>query len=85
MGNTVMTPNKSFNQRTRTWRSRETINPKRYSPTTTTFSSLPGPNAITDLYLLALAVSQHGQFATLDTRIDPSNVPGGPQAYTLIS
>ena len=39
---------------------------------------------LTDLYLLALAISRQGKLATLDQRIDPSLVPGGIQAYCLL-
>ena len=45
---------------------------------------LPRSQKLTDIYLLALAVSQKGYLATLDSRIDPSIVPGGAEAYTLI-
>jgi hypothetical protein len=49
-------------------------------------SSLEGvrPRALTDLYLLALAVHHGAAFATLDARIKPDLVPGGPAAYTVI-
>lgn len=43
-----------------------------------------GPRALTDLYLLALAVHHGAVFATLDTRIRPELVPGGPAAFGLI-
>ena len=46
--------------------------------------TIPGPKAITDLYLLALAVKHHGKFASLDASIDPSLVPGGMQAFHLV-
>ena len=39
---------------------------------------------LTDVYLLALAVHRGGGLATLDSRIDPSQVPGGQQALVLI-
>ncbi len=39
---------------------------------------------LTDLYLLGLAVSRQGRFATLDARVDPERVPGGSRAYYLI-
>ncbi len=39
---------------------------------------------LTDIYLLALAVHRGGGFATLDSRIDPSRVPGGPGTLVLI-
>jgi len=37
---------------------------------------LLGPRQITDAYLLALAVSHGGRFATFDQRIGPNLVPG---------
>jgi uncharacterized protein len=43
--------------------------------------TLPGAMAITDLYLLALAVKHGTRFATFDARIDASLIPGGPKAY----
>lgn len=51
--------------------------------------ALPSLQSVTsrqlrDVYLLALAVHRGGGFATLDTRIDPSRVPGGPQALVPI-
>lgn len=39
---------------------------------------------LTDIYLLALAVHRGGGFATLDSRIDPSPVPGGSQALVVV-
>ena len=39
---------------------------------------------LTDVYLLALAVHRGGGLATLDSRIDPSQVPGDQQALVLI-
>ena len=39
---------------------------------------------LTDIYLLALAVQRGGGFATLDSHIDPSRVPGGPRTMVLI-
>lgn len=46
--------------------------------------ALPTSKALTDYYLLALAVKQGGRFATFDARIDASRIPGGPAAYHLI-
>jgi toxin-antitoxin system PIN domain toxin len=43
-----------------------------------------GPRALTDLYLLALAVHHGVTFATLDARIQPELVPGGPAAFGVI-
>jgi len=48
------------------------------------FPNLPGSKHLTDLYLLALAVSHEGRFATLDERIDPGLVPGGKQACFIL-
>lgn len=39
---------------------------------------------LTDLYLLALAVRHTGSFVTLDSRIDPNQVPGGRKALVVI-
>ena len=49
--------------------------------------SLKGVTArqLTDIYLLALAVYHGGCMATLDVRLDPSQVPGGSQALVLVS
>ena len=41
--------------------------------------------ALTDLYLLAVAVHHGAAFATLDARIKPDLVPGGRAAYIVIS
>jgi len=49
-----------------------------------TFPRLSGARNLTDLYLLALAVSREATFATLDRRIDPGSVNGGPSAYFLV-
>jgi uncharacterized protein len=43
-----------------------------------------GTRALTDLYLLALAVHHGVRFATLDARINPGLVPGGTAAYLVI-
>ena len=43
-----------------------------------------GPRVLTDLYLLSLAVHYGIKFATLDARIQPGMVPGGPTAFVLI-
>jgi toxin-antitoxin system PIN domain toxin len=48
------------------------------------FPALSGAMALTDLYLLALAVKHGGRLATFDAGIDPTLIPGGPQAYCLI-
>jgi toxin-antitoxin system PIN domain toxin len=50
-----------------------------------TFPSLPAAKDLTDIYLLALAVKHRARFATFDAGIDPSLVPGGPQALHLIT
>ena len=51
-----------------------------------TLPSLEGITSkqLTDVYLLALAVHRGGGSATMDSRIDPSRVPGGRQALVLI-
>jgi toxin-antitoxin system PIN domain toxin len=48
--------------------------------------SLRGVTAkrLTDVYLLALAVRHGGRLATLDGRVDPALVPGGPQALLVV-
>jgi toxin-antitoxin system PIN domain toxin len=48
------------------------------------FPSLPGSRHLTDLYLLGLAVKRGGRFATFDTGLDASLIPGGPAACYLI-
>lgn len=48
------------------------------------FPALPVAKHLTDLYLLALAVKHGGLLATFDRHIDPSLVPGGPNAFHLI-
>lgn len=48
------------------------------------FPVLGTPKQITDVYLLALAVSRSVKFATLDARIKPDIVPGGENAHYLI-
>jgi toxin-antitoxin system PIN domain toxin len=52
----------------------------------TRVSDLSGvsPKTLTDLYLLALAVSNGGKLATLDQRIDPRRVPGGTKALVQV-
>jgi toxin-antitoxin system PIN domain toxin len=42
------------------------------------------PKQLTDCYLLALAASKGGQFATFDKRIDPSFVKGGEKAILTL-
>jgi len=49
------------------------------------FPSLPKSKALTELYLLGLAVKHGGRFATFDENIDASLVPGGSAAFHLIS
>jgi hypothetical protein len=46
--------------------------------------TLQDSKSTTDLYLLALAVKNKGQLATLDSRIKSSNVNGADKAYLLI-
>lgn len=50
------------------------------------FPSLDGisSKALTDLYLLALAVRHKGRFITFDTRVDPASIPGGTKAFHCI-
>ena len=48
------------------------------------FTERTSHKAITDLYLLALAVERRGKLATLDTRIDPTCVVGGSAALEMI-
>jgi toxin-antitoxin system PIN domain toxin len=40
---------------------------------------------LTDIYLLALAARNGARFLTLDRRIDPTLMPGGPAAYVQLS
>ena len=47
-------------------------------------SKLQNHNQITGSYLLALAVHRGGQLATLDAKLSPTAVPGGPAALSLI-
>ncbi len=49
------------------------------------FSELPISKNITDYYLLASAVANKAQLATLDKRIDPSAIKGGESALCLIA
>jgi hypothetical protein len=49
------------------------------------FPRLPAATQLTDVYLLALAVSRHARLATFDRNLDASCVPGGPAAYHLIA
>jgi len=48
------------------------------------FPALPSSQKLTDLYLLALAVSHTAVFATFDRRIDPGCIPDGPAAYLVL-
>lgn len=43
-----------------------------------------GPQQLTDVYLLALAVRHHGAFVTFDRRLDPACVRGGATALEVI-
>lgn len=49
------------------------------------FPVLAGPRALTDVYLLALAVKNGGRLVTFDRRIDANSVPGGSRALQLLS
>ena len=44
-----------------------------------------GPQQITDIYLLGLAVKHGGRLATLDRRIPAEAVEHGPKALELLS
>ena len=46
---------------------------------------LPAAKHLTDVYLLALAVSRQARLATFDRAIDPALVPGGPAALYHLS
>jgi len=48
------------------------------------FPILAGSRDLTDFYLLALALEQQAQLATLDQRFNPAILPGGPNACFLI-
>lgn len=48
------------------------------------FPRLSASKHLTDVYLLALAVSRQASFATFDAGIDPSLIPGGAAAYVVI-
>jgi uncharacterized protein len=48
------------------------------------FPTLPRPLALTDLYLLGLAVRHGGRFATFDRGLDATLVAGGAAAYRVI-
>ncbi len=48
------------------------------------FPTLPGSMALTDLYLLGLAVKHGCRFATFDRNIDASLIPGGRAALFII-
>lgn len=48
------------------------------------FPHLPGVKKLTDLYLLGLAVENGGCLATLDERINPSQVTGGSSSLVVI-
>jgi uncharacterized protein len=43
------------------------------------------PGQVTDTYLLALAVANKGQLATLDRRLSPNAVRDGKAALHIIS
>lgn len=48
------------------------------------YPALPGARHLTDFYLLALAIHHRARLATLDRRIDPTQIPGGETAYCVI-
>lgn len=45
---------------------------------------LLGPNQLTDIYLLSLAVRHQGCFVTLDRRITPQAVPGATADHLIV-
>lgn len=49
------------------------------------FPNLPSSKHLTDVYLLALAITHGGRLATLDRSIDPAQVAGGSAALHLIA
>lgn len=49
------------------------------------FPRLPASKGLTDVYLLALAVSRQARFVTFDRRIDPALLSNGPAAFHLLS
>ena len=51
---------------------------------TSAIPELSGSKHLTDIYLLALAVKRKASFATLDQRINPELIPGGPQACVVL-
>ncbi len=51
---------------------------------TNRITNLHNSKATTDLYLLALAVKNKGQLATLDSKIKATSVSGASDAYLLI-
>ena len=54
-------------------------------PDVSDWSRIIGPNQITDVYLLALAVGNKGRFVTFDARTAPGTVPGaGDRRYCVI-
>jgi len=44
-----------------------------------------GPKGLNDLYLLALAVHHKSSLVSLDRKIDPGKVTGGPQAFICLA
>lgn len=49
-----------------------------------TFPVLPQSKELTDFYLLGLAVKREARFATFDSGINPTLIPGGAAAFQLI-
>ncbi len=49
------------------------------------FPHLPVSKKLTDMYLLALAISYRGKLITFDKRINPNSFPGGKEAYLVLS
>jgi len=49
------------------------------------FPAIPASKHLTDIFLLATAVMYQCSFVSFDRRIDSSILPGGTQAYLLLS
>lgn len=43
-----------------------------------------GPRQLTDLYLLSLSVARRGRFATFDTSLPLSAVPGASRQHVVL-
>ncbi|MDF3131030.1 PIN domain-containing protein [Kiritimatiellaeota bacterium B1221] len=49
------------------------------------FPNLPVSKKLTDMYLLALAISYGGKLITFDKRINPGSLVGGKEAHWVLS